>query len=303
MPALHDLHWLLSSPSLIAPDHLPAGIADGGAALGKTWWDQIDKAALRETMAQHQTHTPFRVGRYAESLMQAALSHLPGHELLANQLPVQVDGISLGEYDFLLRQAAQLLHIELAVKIYVALPTEQGLCYVGPGLHDALELKLARLFEHQLRLSSTPAGRAALPVDVPVQPMAWLRGWMFYRDDNAEPWPILASDHLRGWWRCWGEVLPSRRPDSLWRSLPKPDWLAPRTANGRALAFDVWAAQAEAHFAQSKHPLLVAEYAPPAEGGAELARGMVLSPDWPDPAWLGKLLDQLARRDKPNETR
>jgi hypothetical protein len=187
-----------------------------------------------------------------------------------------------------------MLHIELAVKIYVALPTDRGLCYVGPGLHDALERKLARQFQHQLRLSSTPAGRAALPAEGPVQAMAWLRGWMFYRDEAATAWPMLAADHLRGWWRCWGESLPRKQSDSLWRSLPKPDWLAPRTADDRALPFEDWATQAAAHFAQSKHPILVAEYAPLEEGGTEIARGLVLSPDWPDPAWLGKLLAQLS---------
>jgi hypothetical protein len=294
MLPIDDLRWLLTSPSLIAPGHLPDGVADGNAALGEVWWQSLDHEALRQTLAHQHPTAPFRVGRYAESLMQAALSHLPAHTLLASQLPVRLDGVSLGEYDFLLRAPDALLHIELAVKIYIALTTDIGLCYVGPGLHDALELKLARLFQHQLRLSTTPAGRTALPVDEPVQPMAWLRGWMFYREEGAAAWPVLAADHLRGWWRCWGEPLPRKRNDSLWRSLPKPDWLAPRIADGRAQPFDAWATQAGTHFAQSKHPILVAEYAPLDEGGAEIARGMVLSPDWPDPAWLGKLLAQLS---------
>lgn len=294
-PALADLHWLLNAPSLLAPAALPTGVADGSATLGGSWWRQLDLTAVAAELAGSTAAGPFRLGRHAESLLRTGLAHLPGHALLASQLPVRDGGISLGEYDFLLQppDAAPLLHIELAVKFYVALPHAGGLHYVGPGLRDALDLKLARLFGHQLRLAATPAGRDALPAPAAgVQPMAWLRGWMFYRDPADTPWPGLAADHLRGWWRRWGEAWPCSRPDGRWRALAKPDWLAPRQAG----AADLAALQAEAarHFAAAPQPLMVAEYAPPAEGGHELARGLVLPADWPQPGRLESLLDAVA---------
>ncbi|GAB3260267.1 DUF1853 family protein [Chitinimonas naiadis] len=292
--SLADLHWLLTAPSLLEASALPSGVLHGDAAQGAAWWQLLDPAAL--TLPEPDASPAFRLGRYAEGLMQAAFAQLPGHRLLANQLAVREQGTSLGEYDFLLAQPDGLpaLHIELAVKFYIALPTEQGLYYVGPGLRDALELKLARLYEHQLRLSHTPAGQAALPEPLAISPMAWLRGRMFYRNEQEQAWAALANDHQRGWWRCWGEELPRSQADSRWRSLHKAHWLAPDLAASEALGFKDWQHQAANHFLHSKWPLMVAEYAAPEAGGQELARGMVLAPDWPDPAMLQRLCGRLA---------
>lgn len=290
---LADLHWLLSAPALLADAALPEGVLQGSASLGERWWQALPQAELA-SLALPGTGG-FRLGRYAESLLQLALPLLPGHQLLASQLPVRSEGLSLGEIDYLLRPPdGPLLHIELAVKFFIALPTERGLVYVGPGLRDALELKLARLFAHQLQLAQWPAGRQALATDAPIQPMAWLRGRLFYRElDEAAP-ALLAADHLRGWWRCWGEALPQQRADSLWRALNKPDWLGRRAPDDQALPLADWQAQAARHFQHQHWPLQVAEYAPPAEGGAELARGMLLPAGWPSPAMLSSLLARIA---------
>ena len=183
---------------------------DGDAALGAQWWSQLNPALLPEPSVGE----PFRLGRQAEALMLAALGHLPGHTLLANQLAVREWGRSLGEYDYLLLPPEQdrLLHIELAVKVFIALPEVGEVCLVGPGLRDALALKFDRLIHHQLALSRLPAGQLALPMKLPVQPMAWLRGWMFYREAPDLLPNVLAEQHPRGWWRHWGEPFPQTGP-------------------------------------------------------------------------------------------
>ena len=40
---------------------------------------------------------------------------------------------------------------------------------------------------------------------------------------------------------------------------------------------------------------MVAEYAPYAEGGHELAHGMILTPGWPDPVRLARLRAEINR--------
>jgi len=231
------------------------------------------------------------MGRYAEALMGAALAALPSHSLLAQQMPVREDGVSLGEIDYLLQPPhGAALHIELAVKIYIVLQGDSGPSYVGPGLRDALILKLDKLFRHQLHLADHDVVRAQFPTSTDYQPMCWLRGWMFYRMPGEAASPLLATDHLRGWWRCWGEALPAQRTDSVWRSLPRADWMAPGTAQHDDLSLADWQAQAEPYFAATDRPIMVAEYAPLAEGGTEIARGMVLPAGWPDPAMLATLM-------------
>jgi hypothetical protein len=296
--ALADLHWLLTSPTPLTPALLPADIALGDALLGRQWWHAQAASVMADEPASERWPDPFRLGRYAEGLMRTGLDHLPGHTLVASQLPVRSGGISEGEYDFLLQAPgiAGLLHIELAVKIYLAVPTAHGVRYVGPGLRDAFDVKLARLSQHQLQLSTTPAGRAALPLPGPVQPMAWLRGWLFYRNagDVAKAQPALAADHLRGWWRCHGEALPQSRADSRWRTLSKWQWLASGHAAAATARFEEWSSTLDLHFAARRTPVMVAEYAPPAEGGYELARGMIVPADWPDPALLAALESRIA---------
>ncbi|MGQ5521710.1 DUF1853 family protein [Chitinimonas sp. PSY-7] len=289
---LADLNWLLCSPPLLANNVLPTGVQQGNAKLGESWWQQLPHTNLNANLPA--TANGFRLGRYAEALLQTALGNLPGHQLLASQLPVRDNGISLGEIDYLLRPPqGPLLHIELAVKFFIALPTDHGLRYVGPGLRDALKLKLVRLFQHQLQLANSPAGQLALGNNLPVQPMTWLRGRMFYRElDTAAP-AFLAADHLRGWWRCWGEDIPKQRADSLWRSLNKPDWLGYRALDNRALPFTEWQVQTAHHFNHPHWPLQVAEYAPEHEGGHELTRGMLLPPMWPSEPMLKSLLARI----------
>ncbi|MDK2122963.1 DUF1853 family protein [Parachitinimonas caeni] len=292
---LPDLRWLLTSPSLLADASLPEFVCHGSPRLGTQWLQQLDQTALKaELDATALQAEPFRLGRYAERLMQATLQHLPDHRLLAHQLAVHENGISKGEYDFLVSEpAGEIWHLELAVKIYVALPLDGTLHYLGPGLRDALRIKLARLFDHQLRLAFSTAGRAALPVQTSVRPLAWLRGWMFYRDPNHLPWSGLAAAHLRGWWRRWGEDLPRQRQDSRWRYLPRQNWMAPRSARPEDPEFSRWIDTLHTSDTQHSRPVMVAEYAPPEEGGAELARGLLLPRDWPDSKALNALLARL----------
>lgn len=297
--ALADLHWLLGSPSLLPASLLPEDVALGDATLGEAWWQQSNPRRLQAAISDMALPAPFRLGRYAEQLMTIALRQLPGHQLLASQLPLRTGGISQGEFDYLLQPPAPapLLHIELAVKVYLAVETAHGMRYVGPGLRDAFDLKLQHLCHHQLRLADSPAGRKALADFGPVQPMAWVRGWVFYYQptDVARARPTLAAGHLHGWWRRWGEALPSCRPDSRWAALPKARWLASGHAQDSMPLFDAWEAEIAGHFAQSRQPMMVAEYAPPSLGGAELARGMIVPDDWPDPNMLAILGERIAK--------
>ncbi|WP_374349685.1 DUF1853 family protein [Chitinimonas sp.] len=299
MQRLADLHWLLCSPSLISSAPLPSNARLGDATLGEHWWRSLPQAALDAQLAQWSPQQPFRLGRYAEQLMHTALTSLPQHRLLASQLPVRVNGISHGEFDFLLQaDRGHCLHIELAVKIYLVLDTSTGVHCVGPGLRDAFDLKLDRLCHHQLGLAASAAGRACLPGGIhgDIEAMAWLRGWLFYRDPQqpAAAHPALADSHLRGWWRRWGEELPQTRSDSRWRMLGKQDWLASHAAahdSGNLAALQAALAH---YFAHSEVAVMVAEYAPPEAGGAELARGMLVAAHWPPAGMLGQLQQKIA---------
>lgn len=248
-PQVRDLAWTLLSPPLLTATPWPqrhplaasrwackpADLAD--------WLQALDacSAPLDAWLAQHPTR---RLGLYYERLWQFALNQAPGIRLLAANLPVRLGNSTLGELDLLLEDAEGVHHLELAVKLYLgpAGSTDRNLsCWIGPGRHDRLDLKLERLNLHQLPLSSTPAAQAILNRlgITNLQAGCWLSGYLFYPWPDDCPPPAGANPaHLRGRWlarRDWPKFLASS-PAGHWQPLPRHTWLAP----ARFETVDLW---------------------------------------------------------------
>ncbi|MBV1774976.1 DUF1853 family protein [Burkholderiaceae bacterium DAT-1] len=282
---LDDTRWLLTSPQLVTLD------AERCRQIGETLLRGFDLAypppfAVAEDI-------PPRLGRYAEHLMQHHLARLPDLKVLAAQHTLKQNGRTLGELDFLIRWPdAQLLHIELSVKIYIAFEQKHRVDYIGPGLRDALILKLRKLQRHQLQLTQREDVQSMLGIDHAADSLAWIKGWIFYRNPSEIPVSCLLNPaHLKGWWRHAGEPWPSHSIDSRWRILARHEWMAPRT--GTDVAEVLATVQKRVQSCQLQRPIMLAEYAPPDAGGCELARGLVLPDGWPDPVKLDQLLDEI----------
>lgn len=290
-----DLAWLLTSPPLLRPGALnDVLIAD--KQFGESWAAAIQGldggfADLPYPLSVANTR---RLGVYAESLMAIGLRALPGYALLASRLAVHAANRTLGEYDFLLATpAGHTLHIELAVKIYLLV---DGVA-VGPGLQDALPLKL-HVLRRQLMLATSMEGAAALPAACgEIRPLAWVRGWIFHPAATVSALPAeLSPIHLRGWWLPWCDEIPRCCDDSVWRVLPRTRWMAAQPIREDCCEYGEMLGRLREHFLQAGGPLMVAEYAPPSQGGMELARGMLVPGDWPDPVAMSALKARVASR-------
>jgi len=251
-PAVRDLAWALLSPPLLedaacAQRHPLKGSAwaDDPQALGR-WLVRLDQAPgpLLAWLARLNSR---RLGLYYESLWQFALHQAPGIELLAANLAIRDGGHTLGELDILLRDREGDHHLELAIKLYLGPPADDGqdpANWLGPGCHDRLGTKLAHLTGHQLTISGQPHSRTALAGlgIAEVEAQLWLGGYLFY------PWPGHAEApagahpaHLRGHWlhrRDWADYL-AHCPPRRWQPLPRHGWLAP----ARVEAGSCWAAE------------------------------------------------------------
>ncbi|MDN4500577.1 DUF1853 family protein [Pseudomonas mosselii] len=251
-PAVRDLAWALLSPPLLAQ----AGCPQRHPLLGSAWAD--DPQRLGHWLAAlDQAPTPLlrwltrlnsrRLGLYYESLWQFALQQAPGIELLAANLAIRDGGRTLGELDLLLRDRDGDHHLELAIKLYLGPPVDDGqdpAHWLGPGCHDRLGTKLAHLAGHQLRISGQPHSREALDGlgIAEVQAHLWLGGYLFY------PWPGHAEaplgahpTHLRGRWlhrRDWADYL-EHCTLGRWQPVSRQGWLAP----ARVEADRCWAAE------------------------------------------------------------
>jgi hypothetical protein len=295
-PAVRDLAWVIGSPGLLDASH-PAyhgRVVDDAWCSAQlqasaAWLAALDLAPLplHSYIAARPTR---RLGHYFEALIKFWLTHMPDTQLIAANLQVH-DGLrTLGEYDFLFRDnSAAVCHWEAAVKFYLQQePLAEQRAFIGPGTRDRLDLKLDRVFQHQLVLGHTDAGQQALPQGIRLdKTQAFIKGYLFYHASTCSklaPAGVSAA-HLSGWWvRHSLEKLPQASADSRWIILPRLRWLAPaRLADDASvMSYAALGSKLDEHFSQSNDAVLVFELTRAATGGwHEKSRGFVVCSTWP----------------------
>lgn len=255
-----DLAWCTLSPTLL--QSLPAA-GDSGARLARWpagsqaawehWLGQADPAGLPATIAELANGITdalpeepgrarsLRLGRHAERLLQFALRHAQGLELLAANVPVRRahgHGIqTLGELDFVWREqgSGEVVHWEMAAKFYLMADAGDtqalGLRgFVGPNLVDRLGDKLDHIVHRQLPLARTAEARGLLGRAVD-RSEVYLLGWLFYRD-GVVPQGLdrlgIAGNHLHGWWSTLDDwyARAGQAAGTRWCRLSRSGWLS-----------------------------------------------------------------------------
>ncbi len=300
---LHDPHvralaWLLDAPDLLDVESprwqgkIASFQIDPPAV--HAWLSALDKnpSVLTAYLAKMPT---FRLGRYAEKLLTFYFEW--NGTLMAHGLQVQAcGGNTIGEFDFLLYEGQNLVHIELATKFYLfetAPSTDVAEYFIGPNLADTLGAKMQKILHRQLALASHPAAHAYLPQPV-TRSQALVKGWLFYQHSPSPPLVSagVASDHCRGFWCSLSEFL---HGDFMHAStigflhLPRLAWLAPASAASHEVQdhHDVSAFLAT-HFSVDSTPVMIAlmriskvqENLPTLQTMYEFARCFVVPDDW-----------------------
>ncbi len=283
-PLVRNLAWVLSSPPLLArhdPDvHWlePAwftGITD--AYRERLAELDRDPAPLTAALAGLTDH---RLGSHFEALWRFWLNDNPRYRLLHANLAIREPQRTIGEFDFLVqdRETGKVLHWEVAVKFYLGSgDTLQLHNWWGPARRDRLDIKTARILEHQSQLSKHPAARQLLQELKLEVDETWLmvKGRLFYPSGSENQAPVDAcATHLRGFWMTRSAL--ASRSTARWLELGPDQRLAPLAQNsavagvtGAALA-DEW----EHRFPQ--YPVCLARV----EAGVEIERGFIVPDDW-----------------------
>jgi len=299
-PHVRALAWLLYAPDLLAAD---AACWEGRiATLGPVspavagWLHdlQYDPVLNAELHAEMVRQPSARLGRYAEKLLGF---YLRQHDwLVAANLQVRNQGPTretLGEFDFLVSspeadEQGGVVHWEFATKFYLLQARDacQADAFVGPNLADSLGRKMRKIMQQQLMLSAHPAAQAVLPAPV-VAARALVKGWLFYRHDEALVLPAamgIAPDHCRGFW---GDVQFLRERDDVadrYALLPRLSWLAPaRLPLAEGLTLAQLLLRLENLFQADDSPVMVARCRPGESMEPELletARGFIVPPQW-----------------------
>ena len=307
-PHVRALAWLLDSPDLLdlhAPQwqekiaHI-VGADDGNLRAHlelANWLQLLDSTPekLQVLYAFMATLLSSRLGLYAEKLM--AFYFQQRGILVAHGLQVRTEkGATIGEFDFLLRQPAGLVHWEFATKFYLLETIDGDLVadnFIGPNLTDSFGQKIQKILTRQLMLSHHPVAKAVLNEPV-VSALALIKGWLFYQHEGfVVPTTLgVSGRHCYGFWCAISRLDLDTRCRYL--LLPKQHWLAP----AKSLVADTLSAE-EAHqallmhFNQESAPVLLAEMCPDGADAFETRRGFIVPDDWVSRAAESKRLATL----------
>jgi len=104
--------------------------------------------------------TNFVLGKRAESFFDLALKHSDRFQVIAQNIQIQREKITLGEIDFLIEDPIKnrQLHVELVCKFYVYDPSFENELerWIGPNRRDTLLQKTEKLKQKQLPLLYKP---------------------------------------------------------------------------------------------------------------------------------------------------
>ena len=283
-PLVRDLYWALTGAPLLRRSdtdvHWPGG--DWFCTIGYGYKPRLlqldsDPRPLRDALRGQKDR---RLGSYFESLWRFWLADNQRYSLLRANLPVRDQGRTLGEFDLLVedRDSGLTLHWELAVKFYLGVAdTAQAGNWWGPSRRDRLDIKTARLLQHQARLSRQPSAagllqRLGVRID---QTWVILKGRLFYPAAAPAVTPVAAHPgHERGFWVTAGGF--ADLPQGVWLPLERRQWLAPVSAVDPALCLSGSALLERWHSTAPRRPLCMARIV----DGSEIERGFVVPNDW-----------------------
>jgi hypothetical protein len=285
-PHVRALAWLLDAPDLLDPaaPHWQGRIASLGpvtpAVAGWLAALEADSSALDAALGQRFYS---RLGLYAEKLM--AFYFAQHGTLVAHGLQVRAArNDTVGEFDFLLRDGARLLHWEFATKFYLLDAGAErdsgefnGL--IGPNLADTLGAKMRKIFDKQLTLASHPAAQPLLPQPVDAA-QALVKGWLFYPADRLQALQGISQPHCHGFWLT---LEQSAQLDAgRYVLMPRLDWLAPLkvAASSATLSGDELPAVLHDQMAAHAAPVMVAQVEQMGGWLVEQRRGFVVPDDW-----------------------
>jgi hypothetical protein len=174
-----------------------------------------------------------KLGYLYEDALAVMLESTPQYDCVERGIQVRREaGHTLGELDFLVRDLTSglLIHLELAVKFYLAVETESGFLLPGPDARDNYFRKQEKMRSHQLVL--VEKFRDLLPKEfreekIIVQQL--VQGCIFNHVNAGRPVEaeFLNPNGRRGLWLHAEDCAGHFGEDLLLEIIPKPLWPVP----------------------------------------------------------------------------
>ncbi|PCK07147.1 MAG: hypothetical protein COA42_15790 [Alteromonadaceae bacterium] len=252
---LRDLAWLLLSPPLFTCElsGFKAFTPHDDKSEIYDWLKQLELTGHACETAPPQPTDYRRLGLYFEALLrfffiQGRHDGICQYRLIANNIPIYRNKITLGEMDFVLEDKnSDIIHLETAVKFYLYcdksnLPSVENTPpswhhWIGPNARDRLDIKLARMISHQLALPSKTESQKTLddlntdPTSIQSQHLICGRLYRPLFANEALPEHSNHDAITGNWLHIQNAEKLLQFKDYQWVVLEKMDWLNGETRN------------------------------------------------------------------------
>jgi len=252
-PWIDALQWVMTQPGLL--QGLPGGSSplltvDDPRLVSLIEHTKNNSEEFISRIKKPQHH---KIGIVFETLLEWGLEVAMGRKCIARDIQVRENKRTIGALDLILAApSGGHEHWELAFKIYLQSDDNvQWASWLGPMRRDRLDKKVRRMLEHQLPLSTTPAGQQVLKtlgVGSISQHRIILQGILFSPWGKPSQPAFKANLPPQGRWLRPSQVpcLIQQRKNSRWVLRKRPLWFGPWSGDSH-LADDDFHQQAGSH--------------------------------------------------------
>lgn len=174
------------------------------------------------------------LGKRIEHFFKDCIQHSNQYQLLANNIQIFKDKITIGELDFIVKDLLRnkVLHIELVYKFYLYDPSISNELerWIGPNRKDTLVQKLEKIKTKQLPLlfkDETKILLAALHIETTYieQQVCYLANLFLPLSINKESITQINRDCIVGYWLKYQDLFSITYTSNLFNIPEKQDWV------------------------------------------------------------------------------
>lgn len=173
------------------------------------------------------------LGKRVESFFELVLRNTKNYEILAQNIQIQKEKITLGELDFLLKDLmmSRFFHIEKVYKFYVYDPSFENEMqrWIGPNRKDSFLQKIEKLKKRQLPLLFNPETASLLskfdlqPTDLEQQ-VCFKANLFIQKNLKAHVFPQINTSCIVGFWIHFEEFTSEQYGAFQYFAPSKQDW-------------------------------------------------------------------------------
>ncbi|EZH74124.1 hypothetical protein ATO12_14720 [Aquimarina atlantica] len=205
------------------------------------------------------------LGKRIEFFFEYCITNTDRYEIIAKNIQVYQDKITIGELDFLVQDHSgnKTLHIEVVYKFYLYDPLLEGELqqWIGPNRKDTLLQKIEKLKTKQLPLlyrEETLSILENLHIDPKSihQCVCYMANLFVPLSMKKELFPIVNNQSIIGFWISLKDFTSEQYGSSLFNIPKKKDWVTDPKYGDTWFSFTVIKEQVQLALSQKKSPLL-----------------------------------------------